>query len=126
MTEPIESRLQALAKELPYPPTPSVANTVMRRIRLPVKRSRVGRKLAWALITITLLIAGLMFVPPVRAAVLEFIQIGIVRIFPAPAPTERPNFESTVTATPVSTSSALIPLLEQISGESTLEDAQQK
>ena len=84
MTEPIESRLQALAKEFQYPPTPSVADAVMSRIRVPVKRSRFGRQLAWALITIILLFAGLMFVPPVRAAVLEFIQIGIVRIFPAP------------------------------------------
>jgi hypothetical protein len=67
-----------------------------------------------------------MFVPPVRAAVLEFIQIGIVRIFPAPAPTESPNFETPVTATPAPTSSALIPLLEQISGETTLEDAQKE
>lgn len=124
MTEPIESRLQALAKELPYPPTPSVANAVMGRIRVPVKRPQVSRKLAWALAAIILLFAGLMFVPPVRAAVLEFIQIGVVRIFPAP--TEVPNFEIPATATPAPTSSALIPLLEKISGETTLEDAQQK
>ena len=51
MTEPIESRLQALAKEFQYPPTPPVADAVMSRIRVPVKRPRFGRQLAWALIT---------------------------------------------------------------------------
>jgi hypothetical protein len=129
MTEPIESRLQALAKELPYPPTPSVADAVMSRIRVPVKRPRFGRQLAWALITLILLFAGLMFVPPVRAAVLEFIQIGIVRIFPAPAPaaTEAPIFEMPVSATPAPTSSSsLNPLLEQMGGETTLAEVQQE
>ncbi len=38
MTEPIEPRLQALAQEFQYPPTPSVAEAVMKRIRVPVKR----------------------------------------------------------------------------------------
>ena len=126
MTEPIESRLQALAKEFQYPPMPSVTEAVMSRIRIPVKRPRFGRQLAWALMAIILLLAGLMFVPPVRAAVLKFIQIGIVRIFPAPAPTETPKFEAPRTATPVSTPPSLIPLLGQIGGETTLEDAQQE
>ena len=125
MTEPIESRLQALAKEFQYPPTPSVVDAVMDRIRVPLNRSRVGRKLAWILITVIILFAGLMFVPPVRAAVVEFIQIGIVRIFPAPVPaaTETPVFEMPVTATPAPTKSFLIPLLETIAGETTLESA---
>jgi hypothetical protein len=126
MTEPIESRLQALAKELPYPPTPSVAGAVMSHIRVPVKHQRVSRQAAWALIAIILLCAGLMSVPPVRAAVLEFIQIGVVRIFPAPVPTELPTFEMPVTTTPERTSSALIPLLEEISGETNLEVAQRE
>ena len=126
MTEPIESRLQALAKEFQYPPTPSVADAVMSRIRVPVKRTRFGRQLAWALVTLIVLFAGLMFVPPVRAAVLEFIQIGIVRIFPAPVESPVPTSEIPLTATPAPTKSSLIPLLEQMGGETTLEDAQRK
>ena len=125
MTEPIESRLQALAKEFKYPPTPSVADIVMSRIRGPLNRPRFGRQLAWMLITIIFLFAGLMFVPPVRAAVLEFIQIGIVRIFPAPVVPEVPIFETPRTATSAPTSSSLIPLLEKIGGETTLENAHQ-
>ena len=42
-------------------------------------------------------------------------------IFPAPVATENPTFE-----TPAPTPSSLIPLLEQISGETTIEDAQQE
>jgi hypothetical protein len=126
MIEPIEPRLQALAKEFQYPPTPSVADAVMSRIHVPAKRPRFGRQLAWTLAAIILLFAGLMFVPPVRAAVLEFIQIGIVRIFPVPVASPTPTTETPLTATSASTKSSLIPLLEQIGGETTLEDAQQK
>lgn len=125
MTEPIESRLQALAKEFQYPPTPAVADAVMNRIQVSVKHPRFGRQLAWALTLLIVLLAGLMFVPPVRAAVLEFIQIGIVRIFPAPVESPIPTTETPLTATPAPTKSSLIPLLEQMGGETTLEDAQQ-
>ena len=122
MTEPIEHRLQALAKEFQYPLTPSVADSVMDRLRAPMTHSRRNKQLAWALIMIIVLLAGLMFVPPVRAAVLEFIQIGIVRIFQSPIPTT----EIPITAAPASTPSSLIPLLEQMGGETTLENAQQE
>ena len=123
MTEPIESRLAALAKEFQYPPTPSVSDAVMSHIRGPVNRSRFSRQLAWALAMIIVLLAGLMFVPPVRAAVLEFIQIGIVRIFPALVESPIPTTEAPLTATPAPTKSSLIPLLETIAGETTLESA---
>ena len=121
MTEPFESRLQALAKEFKYPSTPSIADAVMDRLHAPITNPRGDRQFARAWIILLALLAGLMFVPPVRAAVLEFIQIGIVRIFPAPIVTETPIFE-----TPAPTPSSLIPLLEQISGETTIEDAQQE
>ena len=123
MTEPIESRLQALAKEFQYPPTPSIADAVMSRLRGPMTHSRRNRQLAWALAMIIVLLAGLMFVPPVRAAVLEFIQIGIVRIFPAPVESAVPTTENPLTTTPAPTTSSLIPLLETLAGEMTLESA---
>jgi len=123
MTEPIESRLQALAKEFQYPPTPSVTDAVMTRLRSPMTHPQRNRQLAWALTIIIVLLAGLMAVPPVRAAVLEFIQIGIVRIFPAPIESPVPTIETPVTSTPALTQSNLIPLLESLSGETTLEGA---
>ena len=124
MTEPMEPRLQALAKEFQYPPTPSVTAAVMTRLR--VTHPRRNRQLTWALTILIVLLAGLMSVPPVRAAVLEFIQIGIVRIFPRPVESPVPTIESPLTATPAPTLPSLIPLLEQMSGETTLDDAQRK
>ena len=119
MTEPFETRLQALAKEFKYPSTPPVANVVMARLRTLSPRLR-NRQFAWALVAVIILLIGLMFVPPVRAAVLEFIQIGIVRIFPAPTEST-PTIQAPLTATPAASS---IPFLENLVGETTLEEAQ--
>ena len=123
MTEPIEPRLQALAKEFQYPITPSVVGAVMSGLREPRTHLRRNRQLAWTLAMIIVLLAGLMSVPPVRAAVLEFIQIGIVRIFPAPAESPVPTTEAPLTPAPAPTRSSLIPMIEKIAGETTLESA---
>ncbi|MBL8103613.1 MAG: hypothetical protein JNM02_13850 [Anaerolineales bacterium] len=119
MTEPIEIRLQALAKEFKYPATPPVANMVMARLRHPSPRPRI-RQFAWVVVAAVILLAGLMFVPPVRAAVLDFIKIGIVRIFPAPAEST-PTIQTPRVVTPVP---PLMPFLENLAGETTLENAQ--
>jgi hypothetical protein len=77
-----------------------------------------------------MIFSSLMLIPPVRAAVIEFIQIGVVRIFqgePTPVTPPHQQIPSTmvpVTATPGATSQPLIPLLERIAGETTLEEAQ--
>lgn len=121
MTEPFETRVQALAKEFKYPSTPPVANTVMARLRASSARPQIRRQLAWALVAVVILLAGLMFVPPVRAAVLELIQIGIVRIFPAES---TPTIQAPLTATPAPTSESSLPFLETLFDEITLEEAQ--
>jgi hypothetical protein len=135
MTEPFETRLQALAQGFPYPPTPQVAPKVMAKLRAPQSQRRlIGRRWAWGIAIVIALFAGLMAVPPVRAAVLEFIQVGIVRIFLPPAETEVPEVQPLPTAMPgvmipvtatagPTASSALIPILDQIAGETTLEEA---
>lgn len=123
MTEPFETRLQALAKEFKYPTTPPVANAVMARLRVSSPRPR-NRQFAWAMVAVIILLAGLMFVPPVRAAVLEFIQVGIVRIFPAPVEKSAPAIQAPPTATPASTPESSLPFLETLLGETTLEEAQ--
>jgi hypothetical protein len=69
-----------------------------------------------------------MLIPPVRAAVIDFIQIGVVRILqgePTPPNQEFPSTMVPITATPAATSQPLIPLLERLAGETTLEGAQQ-
>jgi len=88
------------------------------------------QRLKPAFITILLalsLLTGALFVPGVRAAVLEFIQIGVIRIFipsPTTTPTPRPLDSVTVVPTILPTQPALDYLpLGQIAGETTLEQA---
>jgi hypothetical protein len=150
--ELFEKQLLSLARGMEYPRTPDITGTVMARLPVfpsptgrevgrraePVKagkgrpRSTLrARRLAWSLTIILILFTSLMLIPPVRAAVIEFIQIGVVRIFqgePTPVPPPNQQFPSTmvpVTATPGATSQPLIPLLERIAGETTLDEAQQ-
>jgi hypothetical protein len=111
-----ESQVRQAARALPYPPTPDLAGAWARRSTAgsrPVLRLRP----VWALIGLLALLAGLLAVPPVRAAIREFLQIGAVRIWlvePTPAPTAtRPQ------PTPTSMVSVL-----QLSGATTLAEAQ--
>jgi hypothetical protein len=147
--ELFERQLLSLARGLDYPRTPDIAGSVMRRLRaFPSRTGRlrsapqggargegrprfVSRPFAWSLAVILVFFASLMLIPSARAAILEFIQIGVVRIFRAePTPPAPPNqeFPATlvpVTATPGATSQPLIPMLERLAGEMTLEQAQQ-
>jgi hypothetical protein len=78
------------------------------------------------------LLSSLLLIPTARAAILEFIQIGVVHIFPAtPEPTievirtANPEVEPPVTATPGVSLPSLIPLVNNIAGETNLANAQQ-
>jgi hypothetical protein len=130
--ELFERQLIAISRELEYPRTPDVAGAVMRRIAGEGKGNPgpVSRRLAWALMILLVFFASLMLIPSARAAILEFIQIGAVRIFraeatPLPAPQQEfPSAMATVTATAISTAQPLIPILENLAGEMKLEDAQ--
>ena len=126
-----EKRLVSIAKGMDYPSTPNVAGPVMRRLRMSARPRFISRRFAWSLTAILVLFASLMLIPPARAAILEFIQIGIVRIFraePTPVAPPQREFPSTLvpmTATPALPSEPLIPILERLAGERSLESAQQ-
>ena len=123
-------QLLSISKGLDYPRTPDIAGAVMARLRGATRPRFISRRLVWSLTVILILFSSLMLIPPARAAIIEFIQIGVVRIFRAePTPLAPPNQEipSTVvpvTATPVPTSQPLIPILENLAGEMTLDEAQ--
>lgn len=133
--ELFEKQLRSLSKGLDYPRTPDIAGSVMPRLRTQGKGARdearsrsISRRLAWSLTIILIVFTSLILIPPVRAAVIEFIQIGVVRIFqgePTPPIQESPSTMVPVTATPGATLQPLIPLLERLAGETTLEEAQQ-
>ena len=135
--ELFEERLISIAGGLEYPRTPDIARSVTARLR-PVTRPRVrlaSRAVAWSLTIILVLCSSLMLIPPARAAIIEFIQIGIVRIFPpdveptpgmTPTPTPIGGVQMPVTATAAPQASDLIPVLGQIAGETTLSIAQDR
>ena len=126
-----EKRLISIATGLDYPRTPDIAGSVLTRLRPSTRPRFISRRLAWSLTIILILFSSLMLIPPVRAAIIEFIQIGIVRIFrgtPTPPPLPNGGPPSTMiplTATPGPTLPSLIPGLENLAGEMSLEEAGQ-
>ena len=132
--ELFEKQLHSVAKGMDYPRTPDIAGGVMKRLRPSIRPQSVSRRkrLALSLTAILILFSSLMLIPPARAAILEFIEIGIVRIFRTeptqvtPPSQESPPPMAPVTATPGTPSESLIPILEDLAGETTLEEAQQR
>jgi hypothetical protein len=92
-TTRLEDRLYGSAQTFEYPPTPNFASitswtTLRQAKRRPVRG--LSTRLAWTVAIFLVVLGGLLAVPPVRAQILEFIQIGAIRIFlrgPSPAPT---------------------------------------
>ena len=129
--ELFEQELISIAKGLDYPRTPDITGGVMRRLRPFARPWLLSRRFTWSLALLLVVFTSLMLIPLARAAILEFIQIGIVRIFRAePIPLTPPQQGVPVTtvpltATPVLTAEPLIPILERLAGEMTLEAAQQ-
>src|SRR5579859_850647 len=91
-------RLTLTARAFPYPPTPKLS-TIASQARAARPAPRLRR---WqiAVLALALIVLGLLAVPPVRAGVVRFIQIGVVRIFVGPA---------TASPAPVATALPLIP-----------------
>lgn len=122
-----ENQLHSIAAKMEYPSTPDVAGFVTARLQPAAKPRFISRAWAWSLGTILILLSSLMLIPPARAAILEFIQIGIVRIFPRSTEVPHtPTGESPATAAPDLDSSTLLLDLGQIAGETTLAEAQQR
>ena len=138
-----ETQMRSIAQRINYPHTPDFAGRVFPRPgRSPSPTGRgvrgegrsrfISKGWAWSLTLIVVLLFSLMLIPPVRAAVLEFIQIGIVRIFPRPTDTPpletprtaTPQSFAPVTATPYLESSTLLVDLSRLAGEKTLPQAQ--
>ncbi len=139
----LENDLRAAGRDFAYPPTPQLAARVIARLNRPSASRRLSGRWTWAVVTVLVLLSALMLVPPARAAILDFIQIGVVRILrgpgspPAPVPvstsTAAQAFQSPLTATPVfqtpltaTPAPSTIPSLLDLAGETTLSEAQAK
>ncbi len=115
-----EARLWEAARALPYPPTPDLSRALRRRpgaVRRPTARRP---RWAAALAALAILLAALFSVPSVRAGVIQFLQIGAVRIFVGP-PTATPNPVPGSTITPAPTPPPLGQVLN-LAGETQIRD----
>lgn len=127
-----ETQLHSITSEMEYPPTPDIVKTVAARIRLSSRPRFFSKRLAWSLTIMLVLLSSLMLIPPARAAIIEFIQIGIVRIFPRDVePTSQatstvlPDSIKPSTATPDESVQSLILMLNDLAGETELANAQE-
>lgn len=135
-----EDKLHALAQQLEYPRTPDIAGRVRARLYASPSPSGRGARgegqlrfsakaIAWSLTISLLLLSSILLIPPVRAAVIEFFQVGVVRIFPPTATPTAQTLPGTATpaisGTPTAPLPSLLPLLESITGQISLEEAQQ-
>jgi len=120
-----EDRVARLARQMAYPPTPDFA------ARLPVRRVPAPALRRWAVaaLGVILTVGALMAVPPVRAAVLEIIRIGAVRILVGePTPTLPPSLPLKGAAPTPTESPRIIPtdqlaVFSRLYGETTLDNA---
>ena len=131
-----EAQLVAVARALPYPPTPNPLAVPAVRARLtppPAVRAvapRVAPRRAWgwALAAVLVALLSLLAVPAVRASLVEIFQLGVVRVIlgPLPTPTPEPTTTGTPpppsTRTPQPTSTPLASVLD-LAGQTTWADA---
>jgi hypothetical protein len=138
-TDPLprwQNQLAAVARALPYPPTPNLALAVLPRTVKPVRgvgyqglgQSTV-RRMRYALAAGLILLAALLAVPAVRAGLIEFLQVGVVRIWLGPSPT--PTLAPTATGTPLPPTGTPTPIgtplqsVLDLSGSTTLDAARE-
>lgn len=130
MKQPVEprweERVHMVARRFTYPPTPDLARPVQQqlaeRAALPAQ-SRWLRPALAILLAFVIFIVGMLAVPPVRAALLEWLQIGAVRIWlvePTATPLP-PKAAQLPQPTPT-----LLPSLFDLAGATTLAAAQEK
>lgn len=132
-----EAKLRDAARNFSYPPTPDLVSAVKTqlvgesRLKSGLRSGSMTRRLIWTALILLLLVGGLLAVPQVRAALVEYLQIGSVRIFlaeptstPTPLPAT-PQPKATPTSTPQPTPTPLASVLD-LAGETTFAEAEQR
>ena len=125
--EELEGYVQELARGLHYPPTPRISLGASRFGVDPLYRKTRKVQWSWAITIVLVIIAAALLVPPVRAAIIDFLQIGGLRI----------NLENSGLQTPGvvdesrNAEPGVTPLLEgglfnALNGRTSLEEAREK
>jgi hypothetical protein len=132
MSDPFERDLLQIARKFSYPLTPDLASSL-----IPAKKEgrQFPRKMIWVSVVVLCLVglmSALLAVPSVRAQVLEYLPIGVIRIFfvsptPLPAVTNHasqvaPSREAPTQAE-LSTATPYPSLFDLQKGETTLDAA---
>ncbi len=122
-----EHRLRLAAQGFAYPPEPDLRVAVRQRLS-PLRRDRRLRlRLAIAALGLALAAAGLLAVPPVRAAIFNWLRIGAEQIWfvqPPATATTSPQSGTTATAPLVDLSTPTPPgSFLDLSGRTSLADA---
>jgi len=124
-----DRRMRDIAAAFDYPATPNLAAR-LRAERMAAlasqQRARLAQRAAFAVLALVVLCAALLIVPPVRAAIVNFLRIGAVQITldPTPTPIPTPTIPATP-ATPIPTPRPLGSVLD-LAGETTLAAARQQ
>lgn len=118
-----ETQLQTIASDFPYPPTPDLTAAVTETLAANKRtQTRLRLQPIWiALLMLGMLLAGTLSIPAVRATMLEWLQLGTVRIWlvePPPTATPLPR-EAAPTLAPRSS-------ILDVAGETSLLAAQAK
>jgi hypothetical protein len=121
-SEEWEARLQRMARNLPYPPTPNLVGLLRSRLtKEPSPKTSRPWRLVWATVILVAVLAGLMTVPQVRAAVLRVLHLGAVEIIVDTTPTPLPAARTPEPASPTPLASASV---LDLAGVTTLAEAQ--
>lgn len=125
--ESTEQILRESARQYSYPPTPEISNEVLGRLERRGGNRSGNRRWTWALVLILIASAALLSVSPVRAALVEFLQFGAIRIWlqgPQLTPTAAPAGTAVAPALSAPSTATQAPSLTNLEGETTLEAAQ--
>ncbi|MBC7812979.1 MAG: DUF4367 domain-containing protein [Burkholderiales bacterium] len=118
-----EARVQQVAREFAYPPTPDIVRAVGQRVK-PIPTPRHPR-LAWAVLVALVIFSAALIVPDVRAAVLEVLRIGAISIF-GTEPSSTPTLTARASTSEPRPTEPLPPIMTSaldLPGETTLDDA---
>lgn len=140
-----EERLRDAAAGFEYPPTPDIAGAVRQRLRSKrmaarpvVASAHPSWRRRWVVVAVALaiMLLGLFAVPGARAALIDFLRIGAIRVVlptatpPAPAPTatlvaaapaRAPTASPRPTGRPLPTPTVIGTVLN-LAGETTLDE----
>jgi hypothetical protein len=117
-----EEVVQRTAEEFVYPPTPDLTEAVAQRLGQQSSHRWSAKQLMWTAAAVFLAAAlAISLTPQARAAVLELVRLGAVRIFQM----EIPPVPSAATRTPAPTPVDGVSVLD-LAGKTTLEDAQRR